>query len=92
MEIAEPMEWGEFVQSAAPDAARLLAHPGGSETALESLAADGGVYLAVGPEGGFTDEEAALARDAGWRAVDLGPRILRVETAAIMLTALAAAR
>ena len=43
--------------------------------------------LAVGPEGGFNDEEVALALDAGWTPVDLGPRILRVETAALALVA-----
>ena len=46
----------------------------------------GDVAIAVGPEGGFTDEEVAAARDAGWQTVALGPRILRVETAAIALS------
>ena len=49
------------------------------------------VLLAVGPEGGFTAEEAALAVAAGWHTLDLGPRILRVETAAILLAALVVA-
>ena len=48
--------------------------------------------LAVGPEGGFTPEEVTAATDAGWRAVDLGPRVLRTETAAILLTAMVAYR
>jgi 16S rRNA (uracil1498-N3)-methyltransferase len=43
------------------------------------------VLAAVGPEGGFTEEEVRAATDAGWQLVDLGPRILRVETAAIAL-------
>jgi RsmE family RNA methyltransferase len=43
------------------------------------------VHLAVGPEGGFTDEEVAAAN--GWQVVRLGPRILRVETAALALAA-----
>jgi 16S rRNA (uracil1498-N3)-methyltransferase len=43
--------------------------------------------LAVGPEGGFTDEEISLAENHGWRSISLGPRILRVETAAIALAA-----
>jgi 16S rRNA (uracil1498-N3)-methyltransferase len=43
------------------------------------------VLVAVGPEGGFTEEEVALAMAAGWRSVDLGPRILRIETAALFL-------
>ncbi|MBT8061664.1 MAG: 16S rRNA (uracil(1498)-N(3))-methyltransferase [Xanthomonadales bacterium] len=37
--------------------------------------------LAVGPEGGFDDQEMALMRAAGVMPVALGPRILRTETA-----------
>jgi 16S rRNA (uracil1498-N3)-methyltransferase len=44
--------------------------------------------LAVGPEGGLTDDEVSLATAAGWQTIDLGPRILRVETAALMLVAI----
>jgi 16S rRNA U1498 N3-methylase RsmE len=40
----------------------------------------------------LTDEEVAAAREAGWRLADLGPRILRVETAALVLAALAGVR
>ena len=39
--------------------------------------------FAVGPEGGWTQDEMQLFADNGWRAVTLGPRILRAETAAI---------
>lgn len=42
----------------------------------------------VGPEGGWTDEELAQARAAGWNIVTLGGRTLRAETAAITITAL----
>jgi len=45
------------------------------------------IVLAIGPEGGFTDEEVGLATAAGWQLVDLGPRILRTETAALLLVA-----
>ncbi len=41
----------------------------------------------VGPAGGFTEREIALAVEAGFRPVSLGPHILRVETAAITLVA-----
>jgi len=46
------------------------------------------VSVFIGPEGGFSDEEAALAREAGCVAVSLGPRILRSETAGIVAAAL----
>jgi 16S rRNA (uracil1498-N3)-methyltransferase len=48
------------------------------------------VWLAVGPEGGWAAEEEALFDDEGWKAVSLGPRILRAETAAITAMAVAA--
>jgi 16S rRNA (uracil1498-N3)-methyltransferase len=38
--------------------------------------------LMIGPEGGWTDPERALALQAGWTAASLGPFILRAETAA----------
>jgi 16S rRNA (uracil1498-N3)-methyltransferase len=47
----------------------------------------GSRVAAVGPEGGFSDGEIELARQHGWRQVALGPRVLRVETAAIVLAA-----
>lgn len=50
----------------------------------------GGVALVVGSEGGFSDKEAALAEKYGYSQITLGKRILRAETAAISLTALAA--
>jgi len=42
----------------------------------------------VGSEGGWTDEEIEMARDAGWLVVTLGGRTLRAETAAIVVAAL----
>jgi 16S rRNA (uracil1498-N3)-methyltransferase len=50
--------------------------------------ADYSAVLAVGPEGGFTDEEVSRAVAAGWTLVALGPRTLRIETAAIALAAM----
>jgi 16S rRNA (uracil1498-N3)-methyltransferase len=45
------------------------------------------IDFAIGPEGGFTETEIAVARQQGWSIVTLGPRILRVETAALYLAA-----
>ncbi len=41
------------------------------------------IRIAIGPEGGWAPEEAALLDAEGWKPVSLGPRILRAETAAI---------
>jgi 16S rRNA (uracil1498-N3)-methyltransferase len=43
------------------------------------------IYVMVGPEGGFTEEEVDLAKQEGFIPVKLGQRILRTETAAIVL-------
>jgi 16S rRNA (uracil1498-N3)-methyltransferase len=51
---------------------------------------DHGVVLAVGPEGGWTDEELQSFRQARWISVSLGNTILRAETAAIAATAVVA--
>jgi 16S rRNA (uracil1498-N3)-methyltransferase len=44
--------------------------------------------LAIGPEGGFTDDEMRAAENEGFLPVSLGPRTLRTETAAIAAAAL----
>jgi len=46
------------------------------------------VALLIGPEGGFTDAEVALACEKGAVKVSLGPRILRTETAAVVASTL----
>ncbi|HEX3282183.1 MAG TPA: RsmE family RNA methyltransferase, partial [Pyrinomonadaceae bacterium] len=57
--------------------------------AKQDLAIDANQITAlVGSEGGWSDEEIAAARAAGWKIVTLGGRTLRAETAAIALTAL----
>jgi 16S rRNA (uracil1498-N3)-methyltransferase len=52
-------------------------------TAREKRGDAKAVLLVVGPEGGFSAAEAALAQAHGFESVHLGPRILRAETAAI---------
>jgi len=45
------------------------------------------ITAAIGPEGGFIDEEFAMAVAAGWQPISLGPRNLRTETAALVVAA-----
>jgi 16S rRNA (uracil1498-N3)-methyltransferase len=51
--------------------------------ALQAHRGDGDAILAIGPEGGWTDEEVKLFGEAGWISASLGSTILRSETAAI---------
>lgn len=99
MEIAAPQSWPDLVTATRELPSRILAHPQsrrpGNEAAsqpssrpLGTATRSGPVLVAVGPEGGFSPEEVDLAVAAGWHPVDLGPRILRVETAAIVLATL----
>ena len=57
--------------------------------ALESHHPDHELILAFGPEGGWTEAELKLFRDAGWTSASLGTSILRTETAAIAAVAIA---
>ena len=45
------------------------------------------IYILIGPEGDFSPEEAALARERGWIPVALGESRLRTETAAVVAAA-----
>ncbi len=97
MEIAPPCKLAEFLAAPFPtttanNAVRLLAHPGAPHCrkALAVGVPSGTprhVALAIGPEGGLTDAEVALAASFQWLAVGCGERILRVETAALALAA-----
>ncbi len=49
---------------------------------LAAAGSEGSGLVLAGPEGGWTDDEARLAREAGALAVSLGPHVLRAETAA----------
>lgn len=68
-------------------ALRLLMSPEADDSLAALERPSGTVELLVGPEGGLTPEEATAATRAGFRAVRLGPRILRTETAALAMLA-----
>ena len=57
---------------------------------VKPLTANDGIVLAVGPEGGWTEDELQLFRQAGWISASLGNTILRAETAAMAATAIVA--
>jgi 16S rRNA (uracil1498-N3)-methyltransferase len=55
----------------------------GSAPASQPDALPAEIWLACGPEGGWSEAEERQALASGWRAVDLGPRILRSSTACV---------
>lgn len=68
----------------------LSSHPGGlmlhhmaTDTLATRRAPGSGLNLLIGPEGGLSDAERAKAVEQGYKAVRLGPRVLRTETAPI---------
>ncbi len=78
-----------FGMSARETDTDLILRPG-APTALASVDAPSTkVCLLIGPEGGFSDQEYADAELAGFKAVSLGPRVLRTETAALAAVAVA---
>jgi 16S rRNA (uracil1498-N3)-methyltransferase len=84
MTIEPPRRWADLLAVTANDL-RLVADPDGLPlVAWPKPGRDRAAWLAVGPEGGFTEDEVAAARASGWVAVGLGPSLLRVETAGIV--------
>ena len=80
--VHAPIELGEWLARGQGQAGLVLDPLGGEAlTALPPPA--GELRLLIGPEGGLTEDELAAARKAGFRAVRLGPRVLRAETAPV---------
>lgn len=84
-ELSDPLDLSGVLDAAAAETV-LLAHPGAREATLP--APPGSVLALVGPEGGFSPAETAMARERGAKLIGLGPRTLRAETAAIAVATL----
>jgi len=85
-ELAAPMPLAEAVKQAQADSLMIMPWEAASGVSLKSTLARmnvNTVSIFIGPEGGFTKQEAAWVREAGGAVVKLGPRILRAETAGL---------
>ena len=80
--IDTPVPLLNYLGSSPSASARLVLAPD-LESAATPSDLHASVEIAIGPEGGFADDELAAFRIAGFVRVKLGPRILRTETAAI---------
>ena len=87
-EIAAPIGLKEA--AALAGSLRILLAESEQQTQLRDLLGPeaGEVLLAIGPEGGWTQDELESFRDAGWIPASLGSTILRAETAAIAAAAI----
>ena len=72
-----------------PEARRIVAHPYDGVRTIEQSNNPNNrtILLAIGPEGGWTDEEVSLLEEHGFARYSLGSRILRTDTATIALLA-----
>ncbi len=91
-DLAAPAAFADALRAGeSSDVLRLIPWEAERSTGLrEALASHPGpkeVDLFIGPEGGFTEEEVALAVEHGIRPITLGPRILRAETAGLAAAA-----
>ncbi len=87
--IAAPCRLMEFLGSVGGN--RIALHPQAENISLRQALTGlrPPLMLAVGPEGGWSDDEARAFVDRGWICASLGPTILRAETAAMVAAALA---
>jgi 16S rRNA (uracil1498-N3)-methyltransferase len=90
-EIADPVKLQAVVSESASASLRIVLSESEEQTLLREVLtpnSEGEVVLAIGPEGGWADDELQLFQKVGWISASLGPTILRAETAAIAATAI----
>ncbi|KFZ30380.1 16S rRNA methyltransferase [Pseudidiomarina salinarum] len=80
--VHKPVVMAAWFSDLAP-ALRLTLDPYADKPLREQQLTQQRVQLLIGPEGGFSDTEIALAAEHGFLPVRLGPRVLRTETAAL---------
>lgn len=88
MELTDPLSWRDCLAQEFSGREARIAHPTGTTLPATGQASGLPQLFLVGPEGGFTDHEVAEALAAGARPLQLGPRILRIETAVVAIATL----
>ena len=95
MKIAPPTTWNELLTEQFPEGKFIVAHPGNGSISIPALlekkeACKAGfpTVVCIGPEGGFSEDEIAFGKKtvANFTLCSLGMNILRVETAAVLLS------
>lgn len=85
--IAMPMTLSDWLSTPRSGVSFVLDHRG--EAGFPALEKPEAVTFLIGPEGGLSEEEVALAQDHHFTSLRIGPRVLRTETAPIVAISLA---
>ena len=88
LEITQPQSLHNLLTTSSASL-RILACPDGTPMQSILLKPIDNILIAIGPEGGFTDEEIRTANGSGFTQMSLCQNILRIETAAIAAAVIA---
>ncbi|MEX1237079.1 MAG: RsmE family RNA methyltransferase, partial [Pseudomonadales bacterium] len=87
-EVSSVADWIQSVRAEL----KLVAHPGKGNHFRDITCVPTCVALLIGPEGGLSDDEVELAGANEFESINLGPRILRADTAPLTLISLVQSR
>lgn len=88
--VREAVDFATLDESISCDL-KMIAHPLALLSVRDAVKSTGmlkKVAVLIGPEGGFTTEEMAMAENRGWLSVKAGARVMRAETAACVIPAI----
>lgn len=92
-QVGAPLALAAATAALPDDTLRLTLDPQGSyRLSTLDAAPGGGIVIAIGPEGGWSPRDRAQLQAAGFQGLQLGPRILRTETAGLAAIAALQAR
>jgi len=89
--VHEPLSLEDAIDIAKDEGAEILVAWEKADLSFRELMKEGikdRIFLFIGPEGSFSDKEIEILKMAGGKFFNMGPRILKVETAAIVALAL----
>jgi len=82
-QLSAPQNLDDWLRSSANNNLKLVLAPGASKQLRQLDPASRAITLLIGPEGGLSEAECALAAKHEFAPLALGPRILRTETAGV---------
>ncbi|MFA5598358.1 MAG: 16S rRNA (uracil(1498)-N(3))-methyltransferase [Pusillimonas sp.] len=88
-QINTPVSLAEFLNQGTPDTKALLCHPEANLSLAQAISGTTcqNLTILIGPEGGWSDDELAIAEKKGATRITFGSRVLRTETAGVAMVA-----